>query len=256
MLEENTQPEVNEVETQQEEGPAVTEVQETTPERELVKVKHLHEEKEIDPYTDEGKAYIQKGLDYDRVKTKYESSKSTLDFVESLAKQQGMAVDDYIKAVNENQRQQEIESLAQSRGVDTDLAEELYMLKQERKEREQREQEFQTRERENQEYMDFFKEFPNVSAEQIPTEVFELRAKNQGMSLTDAYIRHEYNLLKSKDRTAEVNAKNAEATTGSVTGNGEAKTNYITFDQFESKKSDQNWVTKNLDKILKSRENW
>jgi len=254
MLEENTQPQVEEEEVQATEE--VTEVQEETPARELVKVKHLHEEKEIDPYTDEGKAYIQKGLDYDRVKTKYESSKSTLDFVESLAKQQGMAVDDYIKAVNENQRQQEIEHLATTNGLNNEMAEELYLLRQERQERAAREQEYQAKEKENQEYMQFFNEFPDVSAEQIPSEVFELRAKNPSMSLTDAYIRHEYNVMKNKDKTAEVNANNANATTGSVTGNGEAKTNYITKDAFEKNRHDKTWVRKNYEKLIKSRPKW
>jgi hypothetical protein len=247
---ENTQPQVNEEET------TATEVQETTPDRELVKVKHLHEEKEVDPYTDEGKAYIQKGLDYDRVKTKYESSKSTLDFVESLAKQQGMAVDDYIKAVNESQRQQEIESLAIANGLNDEMAEELYLLRQERKDRATKEQEYQAKERENQEYMQFFNEFPNISAEQIPNEVFELRAKNPSMSLTDAYIRHEYNAMKNKDKAAEVNANNAEGSTGSVTGNGEAKTTYITKDSFEKNRHDKTWVRKNYEKLIASRPKW
>ena len=254
MLEENTQPEVQEEESQAVEP--TQEVQDDTPARELVKVKHLHEEKEIDPYSDEGKAYIQKGMDYQRVKDKYESSKSTSDFVENLARQQGMSVEDYIKAVNESQKQQEIENLANARGLDTEMAEELYLLRQERKERAAREQEFQAKERQNQEYMDFFKEFPDVSAEQIPAEVFELSAKNPNMSLTDAYIRHEYNQMKNKAKTEQVNAKNAEATTGSVTGNGESKTDYITAASFEKNKHDRNWVVKNFDKINKSRSKW
>jgi hypothetical protein len=250
---ENTQPEVVEEETQATE----VEVQEEEkPSHEFVKVKHLHEEKEIDPYSEEGKNYIQKGMDYERVKTKYESSKGTADFVETLAKQQGMTVEDYITAVNESQKQQEIETLASANGLDSEMAEELYLLRQERKDRAVREQEYQAKERENQEYMTFFKEFPDVSAESIPKEVFELRAKNPAMSLTDAYIRNEYSTMKNNNKTAEVNAKNAGATTGSVAGNGESKTDYITAASFEKNKGDRNWVVKNFDKITKSREKW
>jgi hypothetical protein len=254
MLEENTQPQVEEQETQVVEE--VTEVQEETPARELVKVKHLHEEKEIDPYTDEGKAYIQKGMDYERIKTKYESSKSASDFVESLARQQGMNVDEYMKAVNDHQRQQEIESLATANGLNNEMAEELYLLRQERKQREVRESELQAKERQNQEYMDFFKEFPDVSAEQIPNEVFEFRAKNPNTSLVDAYVRHQYNQMINKNKTQEVNEKNAKTATGSVTGNGEAKTEYITKDAFEKNRHDKNWVRKNYEKLIKSRPKW
>lgn len=251
MLEENTQPQVEE----EEEKEVVTEVEETQKEpKQTFKVKHLHEEKEI-PY-DEAPTYIQKGLDYDRVKNKYESSKSTLDFVENLARQQGMDVNDYIKAVNDNQRQQEIESLANANGLDNEMAEELYLLRQERKDRTKREQEYQRKEQENQEYMNFFKEFPDVSAEQIPSEVFELRSKNPGMSLSDAYIRNEYNALKNKTKTQEVNSKNSKNTTGSVTGNGDVKNDFITFDTFSKNKNDRSWVVKNLDKITKSRLKW
>ena len=43
------------------------------------KVKYLHEEKEV-PY-EEAPTYIQKGMDYDRVRSKYEESKPVLTFV-------------------------------------------------------------------------------------------------------------------------------------------------------------------------------
>lgn len=252
MLEENTQPQVEEEEEKQEEVNEATETQ-TEEEKKAFKVKHLHEEKEI-PY-DEAPTYIQKGLDYDRVKSKYESSKSTLDFVENLARQQGMNVDDYIKAVNENQRQQEIEGLAAANGLNTEMAEELYLLREERKMREQREQEFQRKESEQQEYMKFFDEFPDVSVDAIPEEVFEIRAKT-GLKLTDAYIRYEYNQMKNKMKTQEVNSKNAQGTTGSVTGNGQASSDFISADVFNKNRHDKQWVRKNYEKLIKSRPKW
>lgn len=218
------------------------------------KVKHLHEEKEI-PF-DEAPTYIQKGLDYDRVKTKYEESKPVLGFVERLAQQNGMTVPEYLKAVEEYERQQEIENLSQNNGLSEELAEELYLSRQERKQRESERQQQENQQRQQQEYIDFLNQFPQVKAEEIPKEVWETKASNPNISLTDAYIRHEYSKLQQKIKAQEVNAENANTSTGSVTGNGTSTGDYISFDTFQKNKTDRNWVIKNLKQITESRSKW
>ena len=256
MLEENTQPEVVEEEQdqvtqevdQQDDGPMTEE------EKQYFKVKHLHEEKEI-PY-DEAPTYIQKGLDYDRVKSKYEASKGTLDFVENLARREGMGVDEYIQAVNEYNERQQVEEIASKHGMPPELAEELYLLRKERKEKQAMQAEVEAKEKKQQDYMKFFQEFPDVKPEDIPTEVFDMINKNPSMSLVDAYIRHDYNTLKGKLNTEKVNAKNSQATTGSVTGDTTNKSNYISKEVFEKNRTDKEWVRKNFEALNKSRAKW
>lgn len=233
-----------------------TTVEESTPteQPQTFKVKHLKEEKEIS--YDEAPTYIQKGLDYDRVKTKYEETKPVLDFIEGLAKQNSMSVNEYMTAVKEYEKQQEIEALANQNSLNPELAAELYLLRQERAERTRLQQEQESKAKQEKEYIDFLDTFPNVSAETVPSEVWKIKQDNPNISLTDAYYRHQYNVLQNKMKAEEVNQRNAEASTGSVSTDGDISADFISFEQFESKKSDQNWMKKNLDRILKSREKW
>ena len=254
-----TQPEVNEstsaenAQVQSSENIVQTLEQPTQQETKSFKVKHLHEEKEI-PY-EEAPTYIQKGLDYDRVKQKYEDSKPVIGFVEKLAQQNGMSVQDYLKAVDEYQRQQEIETLAQQRSLDPELAEELYLLRQERQERLTQKQQQEQQTKQQQEYLDFFDEFPTVKPEEIPDEVWRIKAE-RGISITDAYYRYENKLIKNKTAIEETNKKNAESSTGSITGNGDTSSEFISADMFNKNRSNRDWVMKNFEKINKSRSKW
>jgi hypothetical protein len=225
-----TTPQVNEsvMETTQESMETTTE---QTPQQ-AFKVKHLHEEKEIG--FDEAPTYIQKGLDYDRIKTKYEDSKPVIGFVEKLASQNGMTVPEYLKAVEEYERRQEIDNLANQRNLDPELAEELYLSRQERQQRKAQETQREMEERNKQEYVDFINEFPDVKPEDVPAEVWEMKNKNPNISISDAYIRYERNQLKAKLSATEVNQKNAETSTGSVTGNGSPKSMTLTPEMIDS----------------------
>ena len=192
------------------------------------------------------------------MKGKYEESKPVLSFVEKLAQQNGLTVPEYLKAVEEHERRQEIESLAQQKNVDPELAEELYLLRQERKERETSKQQQEREEREKQEYLEFLNEFPEITKpDDVPAEVWDIKRKNPNLSITDAYIRHERQQLKAKLAAQEINKANAASATGSVTGNGNASGgDFITPETFEANKSDQSWVNKNFSKIMESRRKW
>lgn len=229
----------------------VQEVKQDTPQS--FKVKHLHEEKEIG--FEEAPTYIQKGLDYDRVKNKYEESKPVVSFVERLAQQNGLTVPEYLKAVEEYERQQEIESLKEQTNLNPELAEELYLLRQERQQRSVQQQQQEVQAKQQQEYIEFLSQFPDITPESIPQEVWDLKA-NKGLTITDAYIRHEYNKLRGKLNAQETNQKNADVSTGSLTGNGGTKSDFIDSNTFEQNKDDRRWVMQNLDKIIKSRAKW
>lgn len=259
---ENTQPEVNDVGNDINVGSndAINETSQKTEQQTVndnqqqsFKVKYLHEEKEI-PYS-EAPTYIQKGMDYDRVKSKYEESKPVLSFVERLAQQNGLSVPDYLKAVEEYEKQQEIEALSQKNSLDPELAEELYLLRQERQQRQTAKQQQDQEARQQQEYIEFINQFPDVKPDAIPNEVWQIKANNN-LTITDAYIRHEYNKLREKINAQETNLKNANVSTGSLTGNGNATSDFIDAKTFENKKDDRRWVMQNLDRIMKSRAKW
>lgn len=60
----------------------------------------------------------------------------------------------------------------------------------------------------------------------------------------------------ANDKKSKVNAENAKSSMGSVTGQGETTDGFISFETFEAKKTDRNWIMKNLTKITKSRAKW
>lgn len=261
-----TSPQANEVSnepiqqsTQQQENTAPTTQQSTQQETQQTpqsfKVKHLHEEKEVS--YDEAPTYIQKGMDYDRVKGKYEESKPVLDFVERIAKQNGMDVQTYLRAVEDYERQQEIENMSQQNNLSPELAEELYLLRQERQQKEVMSRQQQHEESQRKEYIDFISQFPDIKPEEIPSDVWEIKANNPHLSITDAYIRHEYKSLRNKEVAQKTNHVNADTSTGSVTGQGSPnESGYISYEAFESNRSNQSWVNKNYKKILESRAKW
>jgi hypothetical protein len=216
-----------ELETQEVEAQEA-ETQEIPETPQAFRVKHLHEEKEIS--YDEAPTYIQKGLDYDRVKSKYEESKPVLSFIERLAKQNDMSVDEYVKAVEEHERQQEIEELQSQRNLDPELAEELYLLRQERANKAKLEEQQKQQEQKQKEYLDFLDEFKDVEPDKIPQEVFDIKVKN-GISLTDAYIRYQYKNMLNKETIDKVNQENAATSTGSLTGNGANNVDTLTMEK-------------------------
>ncbi len=226
----------------------------TSEEPQYFTVKHLKEEKKISH--DEAPSYIQKGLDYDRVRERYDESKPMVEFIENLAKSNNMSVNEYMEAVTEHTRQQEIEKIAEQNALPEELAEELYLLRQERKERAVEKEQMEKEREQQQEYMDFINEFPNVKYDEVPKEVFDIKANNPRISISDAYMRYQYNQMMEKEKADTVNQNNSKASAGSVASDQTNNSDFITFEEFESKKSDRGWVVKNLSKIQNSRKKW
>jgi hypothetical protein len=125
------------------------ETPETTPE-EYDTIKYNHEEVKIP--VSERQTYLQKGYNYDAVNTKYEEAKAQNAYLERQAKISGFDnVTDYMKALDDYERQQEIAKEAAKYGVPEDfirgelkpLKDELEQLKQERASMTQKESERQ-----------------------------------------------------------------------------------------------------------------
>lgn len=194
-----------------------------------IKLNYLGEEKEID--LEEAKTLAQKGMDYDRQKERWETLKPTIDEMKDLAKDFGFVDNDghgdykaYLQAVKEAKRADEIEQLTQQSALPKELAEELYLSRQERQQREIEKQQIAERqqiEQENLDFLNYFKEVngkPFEETDNIPQEV--ILANQKGIPLKYAYAEYLSKQLLSDKKIEETNQSNAASSTGSVNGQG------------------------------------
>jgi hypothetical protein len=196
------------------------------------------------------------------LRQKYESelkSHPTLSYLEQKAQRLGMTVEQLIENDRKYEEQQKLNELIQ-KNIPPEYAEKLLKVDELEKWKAQTEQERQAEiQRQQQQqykqqmYAEFMQMYPDVKPEQIPAEVWQL--VNQGHRLASAYAIHENKLLKQQQQTQQANLKNAEGSTGSVKTQGKTG-GYISRDQFDANKSNQNWVMKNLDLIEESRKHW
>jgi hypothetical protein len=165
---------------------------------------------------------------------------------------------EYQQALAQQQEQARIQELIEN-NVPEDVAKEVIESK---KFREQYAAEQKTRaeqEARNKDFTDFLTAYPDVKAESIPAEVWEENSK--GKSLVDAYAKYENKLLKAKiaefekgQKAQEVNAKHAESSTGSVTGNGSSGQSYFTQEQVEAMSRAE--INRHWKAINESMKNW
>lgn len=161
--------------------------------------------------------------------------------------------EDYQKALREQEEKEKFNELVKN-NIPEDLAKEIM---EGRKFREQLEAERKARELEEKqkaEFQDFLQTFPDTKPEDIPTDVWILNAA--GVPLKYAYMEHSYKQLREKELKNKANEANAKTSTGGVTGQGEVPDGFISFDTFETNKSDRNWIMKNYNKIMESRKHW
>ena len=182
----------------------------------------------------------QKGLDYDRVRSERDSLKSELptfkeykSFLEELASDSGVSVDQLIENVRAS-RLVERERKAGNVISETAAKEQIQREKSERdkdnavKEDEIKPEEAPAKKEKDLDVATFIKSYPDVKAEEIPESVW-IEVRN-GADLTSAYTRYENKQLKSRIAAIEQNQKNAERSTGSrkTTGNNQ------TYDDFDA----------------------
>lgn len=177
---------------------------------------------------------FQKGLNYDKLQTKYNdlSNGKAISFISKKANELGISVDEYMDQVEAYEKEQEKakdeEYLSQLReyGLPDEIANEILATSQVRREMQQKinelEEEKKSREEQNKkdaEFSDFIKEFPNVKAEDIPKDVF-FNANQKGIILTQAY--KDYLLEETQKELAifKQNQKNANSAVGSTQNYG------------------------------------
>lgn len=192
-----------------------------------IKVKFNHEEKELS--LDEAIQFAQMGMNYPKLQERLQSLETDprLSFVEELANEHGMDINEYLDTVSQARQQQKLDQLIQQ-NIPEELASEII---ENRKFREQWETEQLTKaeeEKRNADYADFFEYFKQVNnrdydptKDQVPNEVWE--AQKNGAPLRYAYMEHHNKQLQSQLQVLKQNKENAKrAPIGSLTNHGSA----------------------------------
>jgi hypothetical protein len=205
------------------------ELTETQQEQPLTfKVKYNKEEQELS--YDDAIPLIQKGMNYDKQLERLQQLENDprLAFVEQLAQQQGMDVEEYLQAVQVYQEEERLNQLVQQ-NIPEEYAREIL---ENRKFREQFDNERKTKseqERQNAEFQDFFQYFKNANgrdfdtnADQIPQEVWDIHA--HGVPLKYAFMEHHSNQLSNQIKVLKQNQENTKkAPIGSVSAHGSSE---------------------------------
>jgi hypothetical protein len=118
------------------------------------------------------KAYIQKGMDYDRKVNKLNESRGKLERIDELARAYSMTEEQLVDTLFDNL----FEQTAESKGLTKEIVKREYELNNPRKQRDQKAIEA------------FVKEYPTIKSSDIPMEVWE--EYKDGNDLIKAYDRH------------------------------------------------------------------
>ena len=132
----------------------------------MLKLKYLHGEKEV-PLS-EATILAQKGLNYERLQEKLQQIEQDprLSFVESLAKENDMTIDEFIESFNFERQQAEIEELVQNnipKGYYQEMIKKSQFRDQFESERMAREQKAQ----QDQEFFDFFEQYRALNGQEF-----------------------------------------------------------------------------------------
>lgn len=180
-------------------------------------LRHLGDEKTVNEQ--EITALAQKGLDYDRVREKYDAAKPVVEMFTQMAKQSNMTVEQYVSYVRTEAKK--------AAGLSDDEAKREVALEDRESavSVEESEKQFATEaeERRSSDIAEFQKTFPDAAKDvgNIPQEVWD--AVKQGQRLTVAYAVWrekqaiaEAERVKQESAAKEQNAKNNGRSTGSM----------------------------------------
>ena len=202
-----------------------------TPQETVWNIRHMGEQRQMRA-SDITPELLQKGLDYDRVRGKYDEAKPVIEMLGQFAKEANMSLADYTKYLRaETKRASGMSEADAKRAVeleDREAAVSAFEAQQRASEQEKS----STQARVKADLAEFSKAFPDVyqkarsDPKAIPDEVW--KAVNGGeMTLTTAYSRYAVAQANAKAQAAEQsaaaaqkNGKNAARSTGSMQGAG------------------------------------
>lgn len=210
-------------------------------------LRHLGEEKAVNEQ--EMTALAQKGLDYDRVREKYDAAKPVMEMFTQMAKQSGMTVEEYVSFVRtEAKKSAGMNDDEAKRAVDLEDRESAVLAKEAEEAEKQTaaqqaaQAESSAEERRNADIAEFQKTFPDAAKDvgSIPQEVWDAVKQGQRLAVAYALWREKQALaeterVKQESAAKEQNAKNAGRSTGSMkTAGAESKASDPFLDGFGS----------------------
>ena len=186
-------------------------------------VKHMDETRTLG-VGDVTPELLQKGLDYDRIRGKYDEAKPVMEMFSQFAAQAGMSVSDYARSIRREAKKAGGMSEAEAwRAVELEDREaNLFAREAERQAQAQARQAGEARVRED--LAQFAKAFPEVyeqaksDPKRIPEGVWQ--DIDRGLSLTAAYSRYAVAKASQWAASAAQNRKNALRSTGSLRSAG------------------------------------
>ena len=192
--------------------------------------------KDIELTLDELKANAQKGMAYDRLKGNYESARAITDRLAEVAKKQNVSIEQLITQAEEGYRSVQFEELKGKyvdEGYDEDIAETLANKDLEIANAKKEVPAAPTEEEiKRQRDIDLFNQlYPDLTVSDIPEEVFA-DMQQKGMTLIEAYQRHENAELRKQTEAVIQNAKNAKTSLGSAKDNKQTLKNDMFLSEF------------------------
>lgn len=174
---------------------------------------------------EEAVQFAQKGMDYDRIRERWDDAKDTIAFIDEQARAAGMdrkAFIDYLRI--EAKKSQGVSEEEARRTVELEKREAVVHEQEAAEQRRIADQQAQqqaaeaAKERRNADFKRFAQKFPDVDAKDITPDIWARVGK--GESLTEIWLEKENNRLKMEQAAAEQNAKNAGRSTGSMASSG------------------------------------
>lgn len=205
-------------------------IEENTKAQQGLKVKYNGMEKELS--YDDAIVYAQKGMNYDKLQSRYEALKNApeIQIINRQANDMGMSTQEYLNYLDsfqmkslENKALQQLQQLYPSEN--TELLQQLAKNQVDEYVRGKREQEIQRQQQlaqEEDEHLTtqverFMDAYPDVNMEKLPSEV--IQSISQGEDILSAYSRYENKLLRDRLNALEVNSKNRNKAVGTLTQN-------------------------------------
>ena len=148
-----------------------------------------------------------------RERQKYENN-PYLKYLQEKAQRLGITVEQLIENDRKWEEQQQIQKLVQQ-NIPPEFAKEMLENRKFREMYQAEQQRRQQEETRRQMFMEFIQTYPDVKADQIPQEVWQMTFQ-QGYPLTAAYAIWENKQLKQQMQTIQANQKNAETSTGAA----------------------------------------
>ena len=224
----------------QEEDTTSEEAENKTASEDRITLKHLGMEKQVT--MPELQVLAQKGLDYDRIREKYDGSKEELALLHTLAEKAGKSPAEYLQGILSEGKERAIQNranqLVEAGALDEDLA--LAMAKTEydkqdleqemqrlQEEKRRQEQEQQTEAAKEQALQDDLTKLLSLRPELVkdPTlpEAVVKMVQEEGMLPTVAYLNWENQKMKLEMEQWKQTEKNRQKTPGSLQGQAEGE---------------------------------